>query len=78
MGTRYSPLILSAKTKKQKGDRKMKKHTAHFLFNWLSENGYAWYDLRNAYHRHTGKNVTADDVLEDSTATWRYYLETGY
>ena len=56
----------------------MKKHTAHFLFNWLSENGYAWYDLRNAYHRHTGKNVTADDVLKDSTATWRYYLETGY
>jgi hypothetical protein len=56
----------------------MKKHTEHFLFNWLLENGYEWYDLRNAYHRHTGKNVTTDDVLKDTTNTWRYYLETGY
>jgi hypothetical protein len=51
-----------------------RKHTLEYLNEWLRINGYTFQDLKQAYHRNTGKNVTADDVLEDSTTTWNYYL----
>jgi len=51
----------------------MRKHTMLFLERWLSNNNLTWFDLKSAYHRATGRNVSVDDVLRDSTDTWRYY-----
>jgi hypothetical protein len=65
----------TAKSNNKKGDRKMKrKHTLEYLKKWLKVNGFTLHDLERAYHRNTGHRATVEDILKDSTTTWRYYL----
>jgi hypothetical protein len=51
-----------------------RKHTLEYLKKWLKVNGFTLHDLERAYHRNTGHRATVEDILKDSTTTWRYYL----